>query len=331
MPSARKSVVNVSKDECGACGFLVEDQEEAFLCDSCGTWEHLRCSTVDKSTYESLMAHPTLQITFSCATCLRARRKQQRSRKKTQGCSPPVEDTTSNEPPISTDDKEAAGAVSRSSSAECPLPQQNSVDGGDGDWVPVQKRKAKKAKKATGAIAGGAVQEAVQHTVVTTEVSPANVVRPLSRYAPRENCLLFFNIMELEDGTTTEKLDHDSSCLSSAIQKMLTPTDEPIQIKQLFRVGSKGPSETGCRPLKVIFPEARSPKFLLTRSYRLKGTKISVRPDLSLEDRDRLRAAVAELRTRTLNGEKDLMIVNFRVVRRRKLLAQPLVVQALPA
>ena len=36
---------------------------------------------------------------------------------------------------------------------------------------------------------------------------------------------------EMKDGTTAEKLDHDSSCLGSVIQKMLAPTDEPVQIR----------------------------------------------------------------------------------------------------
>ena len=156
------------------------------------------------------------------------------------------------------------------------------------------------------------------------------MVQPPTKFAPRKHCLLFFNLSELEEGTPADKLEYDTKCLCHTLQLLLTSSDDPVAVKQLFRLGSKGSSDARPRPLKVIFPNDAIPTMLLRRGYRLKDSGISMRADLSPEDRERLKIVTQELRQRTANGEKDLIIVNFRVVRRRKLLAHPLLVSAPP-
>ena len=116
--------------------------------------------------------------------------------------------------------------------------------------------------------------------------------------------------------------------ISDLIPKLLEEGDPEIKIRQLFRLGSKPDVADRPRPLKVVFASASMPKLLLSRGWRLKGTNVSMRPDLSPEERVKQREAVSELRARTQNGEKDRTIVNFRVVRKRKLLFKPIVLTA---
>ena len=49
----------------------------------------------------------------------------------------------------------------------------------------------------------------------------------------------------------------------------------------------------------------------------LKGTNLSIRPDMNIDDRKRLADAVTEIKLRRSSGEKDLVILDFRVVHKR--------------
>ena len=83
----------VTRDMCGACDFKVEDDDAAVLCDGCNQWEHLRCSAMDKETYEWLKEHPTPHLVFICTACLKLRRKRKRTSRKLQRS---VSDTADN-------------------------------------------------------------------------------------------------------------------------------------------------------------------------------------------------------------------------------------------
>ena len=138
--------------------------------------------------------------------------------------------------------------------------------------------------------------------------------------------LTFFGVLDAMDVTADARLQHDSECLEDIIRQLLVSNEESVTIRQLFRVGAKPPTDRP-RPLKVIFDSSATTQLLLSRGYRLRGRDVSMKRDLSVEDRERMRSALEELKNRTANGEKDLIVVNFRVVRRRKLLPAPLVVR----
>jgi hypothetical protein len=142
--------------------------------------------------------------------------------------------------------------------------------------------------------------------------------------AKRKCNLIFFNMAESEDPVPINRLEHDKDAVKTLLSNLLEPMDDPIIIKQIFRLGSRSTGGSP-RPLKAIFASAAHVKLLLSRGRKLKGSPISMRPDLSPEDRSRMKAALEEKKKRTDAGEKDLIIVNFRVVRKRLLLREPLV------
>ena len=117
------------------------------------------------------------------------------------------------------------------------------------------------------------------------------------------------------------------SVLQRVIDKVLDKEDTGVTVKALVRLGSRDPESGRSRPLKVIFTGPEDPKRLLRRAYRLKGEPFVLRPDLSPEDRLKLQQATKELKSRTQNGETDLTIVNFRVVRRAPILRKPLLLK----
>ena len=97
MPS--KKIKADAKDVCAACTLKVEQQDDAILCDECGRWEHLRCSTVDADTYNWLKEYSAPQLVFLCTRCLQALQKRRRLIKKASPVNPGV---------IQTDDSDAS-------------------------------------------------------------------------------------------------------------------------------------------------------------------------------------------------------------------------------
>ena len=98
-----------------------------------------------------------------------------------------------------------------------------------------------------------------------------------------------------------------------------------MTLKALIRIGPKTTENHRPRPLKVVFAGPDDPRRLLVRAHKLRGGNVAMRPDLSPEERSKLRDATIELKARKENGEQGLTIVNFRVVRRLRLLTKPLV------
>ena len=92
--------------------------------------------------------------------------------------------------------------------------------------------------------------------------------------------------------------------------------EPPIEVLTAFRLGRKSDDSSKPRPLKVVLGDDEDCRRILRRTFRLKGEEYFVARDLSPEDRIRMREAVKELKERRGNGETNLHIVDFRVVKR---------------
>ena len=161
----------------------------------------------------------------------------------------------------------------------------------------------------------------------TPTVTKSSATADKPRYTPREHCILIFGASESLKPLPQERHAEDMSVLQRVIDKVLDKEDTGVTVKALVRLGSRDPESGRSRPLKVIFTGPEDPKRLLRRAYRLKGEPFVLRPDLSPEDRLKLQQATKELKSRTQNGETDLTIVNFRVVRRAPILRKPLLLK----
>ena len=100
---------------------------------------------------------------------------------------------------------------------------------------------------------------------------------------------------------------------------MFKKEDEGFQILSVFRLGRIASGQcSNPRPMEVILDNADACKRMLSRTHFLKGWPFRLLRDLSPEERNKMREAVRELRSRREAGEEDIHIVDFRVVKRRK-------------
>ena len=92
-----------------------------------------------------------------------------------------------------------------------------------------------------------------------------------------------------------------------------------LHVRSAFRLGPRPLADLSKppRPIKVVLANVEEASTIIQRTYRLKGLKARILRDLSPENRNQLKTALSELRERRANGETDLIIRDFRVVRRR--------------
>ncbi|CAH8452261.1 unnamed protein product [Dicrocoelium dendriticum] len=132
----------------------------------------------------------------------------------------------------------------------------------------------------------------------------------------RDRCLIIMNAAESNKATPAERILDDQILLERLISLLFDEGEQGINIVSAFRLGRKQEDPTKFRPLKVVCQTEEECRRILRRTSRLKGEPYYVLRDLSPEDRIKMKKAVEELRTRRGNGETDLHIVDFCVVRK---------------
>ena len=326
-------------DSCARCAKAVRKTDHAIQCDTCYRWEHTHCAQLSDNEYQFLMRTTSSRIKFSCILCDCAdRRTRSLSKRRLTRKLPPARASS----PIKRPD------FVIDSSSDCEPPKNSKSPA---------KKKEKCAKKHASPLPPATTTPAPQATTSQAPPPPWNHViskPPLPPPAPgnlparpapasmtiapstttskpiinRDRSVILFGVPEASQDDSQSRLQHDCASTSDIVQKLLLPTDKPIAVDQLFRLGAR-PGSDRPRPLKLVLDSPAAVAFVLSRSYHLKGTTYSLRPDLSPEDREKRRAAFQELRRLTENGHRDLMVVNFRVVQKRQLLRQNLTIAPL--
>ncbi|CAH8573272.1 unnamed protein product [Schistosoma haematobium] len=120
---------------------------------------------------------------------------------------------------------------------------------------------------------------------------------------------------------------HDLEKLGEYIRSILPDNSKGVQVKKLIRIGKRTEDNVEprpCRLLKVILGSEKQRDLLLSSARCHDNSDIRVRPDMPLEDRIKRKKALAELETRRQNGEENLRLVGFRIVRSwKRMLPRP--------
>lgn len=152
-----------------------------------------------------------------------------------------------------------------------------------------------------------------------SEVRHAKSVEITRHHYDRSYSVLFSELTESNSANSQEHMDHDVSILRKVLSHLLHEGDEElassIHVKKLFRLGKR--TQEKPRLLKVILSSSDHVRMLLSRGYRLRGLPFRILRDLSPDERLQLRKANIELRHRLSQGEANICIRDFRVVKWR--------------
>lgn len=318
------------KSTCGICATPVKDGDQALQCDHCGAWEHIVCTKISVKLYEALMEDVTEHLYYKCVMCMKSLSTR-------LPCTNEIHVSKTNLNPSTRGMKRLSSQRDTTDDTDQEA-TASSKSGDDGN----QKRRRKKKH-----LKGESNVDADTHTVVPLCDDPSEMERVESNQwievgnnkrnreredghssvagtrkrgglpPQRDRCLMVFRMEESNENTPEGRYDDDISLLKSMVSKLLDEGDPGITVHRAIRLGKR--DETGNRPraLQVVLENAQEVNRLLGRAYRLSSTPWFIRADLTREQRDQQKEAVSQLKERRKNGETNLIIRDFRVVRRK--------------
>lgn len=134
-----------------------------------------------------------------------------------------------------------------------------------------------------------------------TELS---IIEELCEREKRATNILLFGVPESENQNTETRNQEEQNKVTRLLEKINQNATTEIK---LFRLGK--PEAGKIRPIKIIFPEKQIAKEILKHKKKLDNNGIYIKGDLTIMQRKFLKDVVAELKSRTDNGEQNLKII----------------------
>ncbi|CAH8585798.1 unnamed protein product [Schistosoma haematobium] len=155
--------------------------------------------------------------------------------------------------------------------------------------------------------------------------APVKVVEK-SKTDHSDRSAIFHRIKESDSSEPKARFEHDIVLIRQLLNQLMPQNMTGVTLLKVYRLGSLTDSKPNhSRLLKVVFGSSNERDLILQNGHKLKGSGVFIRKDLPLADRVKRREAEKELQHRLDAGEKDLKIVNFRVVRiRQRMMPKPL-------
>ena len=159
--------------------------------------------------------------------------------------------------------------------------------------------------------------KAAQPSVVTQTVA-AGPMKPNAQKVglDRTRNVILVNVPEPTGATAEVRLAEDIRSFGECVSLMLGDSSRGVHLRQLMRLGPRPVMDGGGkhRPIKAVLDSAEEVEFLLRSKHKLKGKPYYVLKDMSVDERQKLKEARAELLRRKSAGETNLRIVDFRIV-----------------
>ena len=137
----------------------------------------------------------------------------------------------------------------------------------------------------------------------------------------RKKNVIVHGVPESEADTPEQRIEDDLSVLAAMFHEV--SVDE-AKVESVVRLGKKSSDVNGRpRPMKVVLDSVDNKVRILRNAKNLRETqdggwtKIFIHQDLTPKQREARKPLVAELKQSKANGERDLIIYNGKVIKRR--------------
>ena len=268
-------------DDCADCGKAVLPTHKSLQCDGCGFWHHASCENVRKELYALLCDLDTDDsLLWLCKKCMIMHRK------------------------FFAKVQESQEAVVKLEEAHKRLEEKV-----DNIMATVGKTSMDAAK----------VQECVEGALkIQSEEEKAEA----NDQKRRITNVIVHGLSEPTASTSKDREAEDKDLTEVLLHKMSCDT---VSVKQVTRLGA--PPEEGQaakpRPLRITLETEDAGNTVLRNAKNLKGKeggwdRVFVHQDMTPKQREARKVLIQELMERKNNGETDLIIVNGRIVTRRR-------------
>lgn len=316
---------------CGDCGAAVLDTQQGLRCDGCGFWHHLTCERVREEIYNFLCKfddEPTLQ--WHCRKCTAVSKKMMPTlalmKENQHDLEEKVNDLASTMMKKLDELTQKINAKENSS--------QTSTDKGLEVKVDTLIENMEKIRMET-------VENKVDKLVATVEkqskLDNHNVLDRVEdavrlklqedkeeneELMRRKTSIIIHGVKESSSEQSETRRKHDEDEITAILHEL--ESDE-VSVQSAIRLGRWEKEKTDKpRPLKVTFVSENQKEKVLRKSKNLKGKKekgwdgVFMHQDLTPKQRKERQKLVQEMKERKTRGEKDLIIVNGKIVVRWK-------------
>lgn len=136
----------------------------------------------------------------------------------------------------------------------------------------------------------------------------------------RKKNVIVHGVSESQVSDAEQRIDDDLTVLAAMFHEV--GVDE-LKVESVVRLGKRNEDATLPRPMKVVLDSEEGKVKLLRNAKNLRTkqeggwAKVFVHQDLTPRQREARKPLVAELKQRKANGEKDLIIFNGKVMRKK--------------
>ncbi|CAH8484887.1 unnamed protein product [Dicrocoelium dendriticum] len=137
--------------------------------------------------------------------------------------------------------------------------------------------------------------------------------------------VIFRYVAESAAALPKERMLDDLQWFKLCVNKVFPSGFSGFTIRKLTRLWniSVDMPNPQLRLLRVVLSNPEEPKALMRFAFKLRGSNVSVQPDLPLADRLKLKEASKSLKCRRAAGKQGLRLVGFQVVSRKSNSALP--------
>ena len=136
----------------------------------------------------------------------------------------------------------------------------------------------------------------------------------------RKRNVIVHGVSESQVESPDQRVEEDLTLLAAMFQEVGTTE---VQVESVVRLGKRNDNSSHPRPMKVVLNSVEGKVKLLRNAKNLRTkeegewSKIFIHQDLTPRQRELRKPLVEELKQRKANGEKDLIIYNGKVIKRR--------------
>jgi len=302
-------------DHCVDCGKMVFPQQQGLMCDGCGFWHHAVCEKVSDEVFNFLSKHDEEEsIQWYCRKCVITCKKMMAMMMKVYECQQQLEDKVD----------ELAGTMNKKID-ELTNTVNEKISNSDLDFEP-QKRVEDKVDALMSTVKNQHIDSHYVHDCVqdAVKLKLQEDQEEIEEIKRRRCNVIVHGLQEVADDAGAGVGAGASE--DQVVQLLHEIGCDDVSVEDAVRLGKKqdvSDSEPKPRPLKLVLASEDQKDKILYRSKNLRGKKdkgldkVFIHQDLTPKQRERRRQLVTELKDRQAKGEKNLIIVNGKIVIRR--------------
>lgn len=318
-------------DFCVDCGRAVLTTQQGLKCDGCGFWHHAGCERVAEEVYGFLCNHSEEEsILWYCKKCVNTCKKMTTMMMMMNEHQQQLEDKV----------KDLANAFDRKLdelkkelSKKMDLTGNEYRTAGDNTQKRVEDKLEELSRKMESSerehkVAGDSTQKLVEEKIEglvdsvrqNMEMCSREEQEELEEIRRRRANIIMHGVKESMEGEFESRMKEDEGVIVNLLHDI--GCDE-VSVCSAVRLGKRSPDPVAKpRPLKIVAATEEQKSKILRLAKNLRGLKqwekVFIHQDLTMRQREKRQQLVRELKDREAAGEKNLMIVNSKIVVRRQ-------------